>query len=114
MSPAPKKAKAAAAEQDGGSHTVQWRGTEFTVPAVLPADLAWAMADLESSSRSFAPILGVLRSVLGEEQEQALRAKLAADEVSFADLPDALSELLSAVFETFGMAEGDSSASAPS
>mgnify|MGYP006921357460 CR=1 FL=1 len=115
MSPAPKKGQVAAGEKAGGPRVVEWRGTEFTVPAVLPADLAWAMADIESGDgSSVTPILSLLRSIIGTEQEQQLRDKLAADGVSFTDLPDALSELLSALFDAYGMAEGDSPASAPS
>lgn len=116
MSAPPKKAKAAAAEKAGGGpRTVEWRGLALTVPEVLPADVAWAMADIESATgTSVSPILALLRSIIGADQEQQLREKLSADGVSFTDLPDALSELLTALFDSYGMAEGDSPASASS
>lgn len=115
--PAAKKAgKAAVAERDGStSHTLTWRDVEFVLPVKLPASMAWAIADVESSDgTSVAPVLALLRSLLGADQEKQLRAKLEADQVTLDELPDALSELLASVFDTYGMAEGDSDASAPS
>lgn len=112
MSPQPKKPKAAVTEKDGGPRTVPWRGLGLEVPAVLPAEFAWAMAEVEESDRkSFAPVLGLIRSIIGEEQEQRVREKLTADGVSFADVPEVLETLISSIFESYGMAEGDSDAS---
>ncbi len=115
--PARKKAgKAAAAETSAAAqpHTVQWRGIEFTTPAVLPAELAWALADVESSSNQVGPMLALIRSLIGDEQEQVLRNRLTELEVGFPDVPEALTELLTAIFAEYGMAEGDSPASAAS
>ena len=116
MSPAPKKAKAAVAEKsDGGPRTVKWRGLSLEVPAVLPAEFAWAMADAEQSDRKmFAPLLNLVRAIIGEEQERRVRDKLTADEVPFADVPEVMETLVKAIFEAYGMAEGDSDASAQS
>ena len=124
MTDAPKKAaakkktaaKAAVAEKgDGGKPPVEWRGITLTLPdglANLPAEFAWAVAELETATgQSVTPLLNLLRALIGPEQETTVRGKLIEDGVTFAELPDALTELLTVIFGEYGLTLGESPAS---
>lgn len=112
--PAAKPAKVEAATDEVAADTtpkqIEWRGATFTLQHdELPADILWIMADIEQGKLS--AMLEFFTLILGVEQSTVVREKLRTDGVTVDQAPDALGEILSAVLEAYGMAEGDSDAS---
>lgn len=106
---APTPGAAAVGETDDTPKTVEWRGLQFTLPPVLPGELIFDFADLEDAEGT-GPIVRLLRSMLGD-QVAKVRKKIAEDEVPLAEADGVLSDLISTVFDAYGVSAGESEAS---
>lgn len=104
-------ADAAQAETSDEPKVYEWRGLELELPAKLPGDLAFAYADLEASGESMGSIVGIVRSLIGDENAQLVRHKIAEDGVALDEVNGVLAGLVNGAFALYGMAEGDSGAS---
>ncbi len=109
--PAAKKSveRAVAATQEVAAtpalKTIEWNGLELSGPAELPADVIWALADIEDGKAN--GMTGFFRSVLGDEQVARVREQMRADGVTLDGAAEAFRVLLEAITDAYGMAEGD-------
>lgn len=106
----PDKGAAATGEVDGTPKTVDWRGITFTLPPVLPGELIFDFAEIEDAEGT-GPLVRLLKSMLGDEQVAQIRGKIAEDHVPLSEVGEALSELMSLVFDAYGVSAGESPAS---
>lgn len=108
----PAKSKAVAAREESGAaadelKTITWRGLKFTIPAKLPAETAWLMAEIADGTDGVVPIVRFVNGMIGEEQTVKLRRKLAADSIPMDDLAVVLDELTNAILGAYGMTPGE-------
>lgn len=101
------KAAAARAEKTAQERTCTWRGLEFTLPAQLPATVAFDLADLQDQGEDFTLVLRLLRSLMGEEAITAVRRQLAVDGDSMDELGDVIVELCGEVLGGYGISLGE-------
>lgn len=106
------KSKAAAASQEaGGERSLDWRGLTFTLPATLPGTLIFDLAEVEKNPNALGPLIATLESLLGAEQLRQVRDLVASENIDMAGVADVLGDLVREVFGSYGMTEGESSAS---
>ena len=105
--PPVKKAAAATSEVAAAQvpKQIEWRGLELTGPPELMADVVFALADIEDGKAN--GMTGFFRSVLGDDQVNLVRGKLRDDGVTLEGAAEAFGELLDAITDAYGMAEGD-------
>lgn len=104
---APKGAASAAAAEvaaEPQAKTVTFRDVSLELPDELPATILFDITELESAGSSPMPLFRLLRSLLGPEQFQRVRAQLQADD----DVMGAVEGLIGDVFAEYGMGLGDS------
>ncbi len=92
-----------------------FRGVKLTLPAVLPASFAFDAMEIEvAGGMQLADIRRVVVSLAGEDGWRQVREKVAADGDPMDAIGDLMTELLTAIFEPFGVSLGESPASAVS
>ena len=104
--PARKKAGAARAEKKNEQKTVDFRGLKLGLPAKLPGTILFDLADLESGN-DLRGTMEFIKSLVGAEQYQAIRNKVAEDDIPFDKVTDVLLALLEDILETSGLSQGE-------
>lgn len=110
----PTSGEAARGEKNDTPKTIDFRGLTLTLPPVLPGTLYFDFAELEDNQSSPAAQVRLLRSLVGDDQVVAIREKIAADNVPFDEVDEVVLGLFNDIVASFGVAEGDSEASADS
>lgn len=111
-SAAASKGAAARAETKPKAKQFKWRGLTLKLPAELPLEMMFDIAELEASDQNPMPIFRLLRSMLGPEQFTDCRNRIA--EVSDKNGKDPLAGLVEGVLGQYGVTLGNSEASATS
>jgi hypothetical protein len=110
-----EKMDAALAEGNGQPKRVEWNGLTLGLPAELPGDTLWGWAATEDESKSIGPAMGLLRSILGDEQDAQVRAKVTELGLSLSGATEAILHkddgLFALVLKEYGTDPGESSAS---
>ena len=97
---------AARAEKKGDAKTVDFRGLELKLPATLPGTLIFDFADIESGNE-LRGTMEFLKSLVGAEQYQAIRNKVAEEGISFEDVEGALQGLIEEILDSSGLSQGE-------
>lgn len=106
---------AARSEKNGKPKHYTWRGIKLELQPDPPGSLLWDFREFERQQETgndrVSPILDLLESLIGREQERKVRNKIAADRISLADTTAELSKLLEGILKKYGMGVGESRAS---
>lgn len=108
------RAKAAAARReksDDDERTITFRGVTLALPKLLAGTLYFDFADLREDQGNPATHIRMLKSLIGHDQVELVRAKIAEDEVPFSEMDTIIFDLLNAAMAAYGMTSGESSAS---
>ncbi len=106
------EAEKAVAEIKDGPKAGDFRGIALTLPPVLPASFAFDALEIEvSGGMALKDVRSVLVGLVGEDQWRAIREKIAADGDPIDDLSRIMEELVSALFEPYGVTLGEFGAS---
>lgn len=111
---APKRAAAALNQADAG---IDFHGLKLEVPPVKDwdGDLVFVMRDIRAGrAADDDAILGVIETVLGDEQIAAVRARVREKRLKVGETYDALFKLFDDMFVARGTSAGESPASAGS
>lgn len=112
---APTTGAAAQAETDPQPKTITWRGLELTLPPAASPKVIRYFGEIEDGRKSIAPILNLIRVLVGDDQYDQVWDQLEADGVSMEDATDALLDdddgLFSVAMAAYGTAPGESQAS---
>lgn len=103
----PDKAAAARAERKPKTKKLKFKGLDFTLPAELPETILFDFAEIEAAEDNPMPLFRLIRSILGSEQNTALRNAIGNGTLAAEDLP----ELIAKVFDKYGLTPGESTAS---
>lgn len=101
-----KKAEASGAEAKGEAKTVDFRGLELEIPAKLPGTILFDLADVEAG-RDLQGTMEFLKSLIGQNQYQLVREKVAADGIGFDEVIDVIQKLIEDILEIAGISEGE-------
>jgi hypothetical protein len=101
------KPAAARAERKKASKTVDFRGLTITLKSKIPGSIIFDLADLEGG-KDLVGMMGILKSLIGENQFRAVRQKIDEDEVDFEEIESVLIELFESIFEAAGLSLGES------
>ena len=101
-----KKAAAARSEKKDEPKTVDFRGLTLHLLADLPGTLLFDLADLESGN-DLRGTMEFIKSLVGADQYQAIRNKIAEDAILLDDVADVLLKLLENILETSGLGQGE-------
>jgi hypothetical protein len=105
---ASKKAAAARGEKTDDPKTIEFRGLELVVPAKVPGTLLWDFNEvLAGDERSLTGIINLIGSLVGAEQNQAVRSKVQEDGLDIEETIGALEGLLEEIFEAAGLSAGE-------
>jgi hypothetical protein len=102
---APKKGAASRAKKDQAK-TVDFRGLTLALPAKLPGTILFDIAEVEAG-RDLKGILDFLRSLVGDGQFEAVKAKVAEDDIPFPDVIDVIEGLVGEIMEASGVNLGE-------
>jgi hypothetical protein len=114
---APSKAAAAKAEVQDQQEpkSFEWRGITLALPDELPGTVLFDFAEMESQIRAgedrIGPTVELITSLVGADQVQAVKAKVAEDKLTLEEALEEIPGLLNSLLEQFGMGLGESSAS---
>jgi hypothetical protein len=103
---APKKAAAARAEKNAEAKVVDFRGLKLHLPAKLPGTLLFDLADLESGN-DLRGTMEFIKSLVGAGQYQAIRNKVAEDDIPLDEVDGVLLKLLEDILESSGLSQGE-------
>ena len=99
-------AKRAAAEASNVPVKVKFLGATYAGPPTLPGTVVFDIADFEDSGD-----LGALRRIIvdlfGEDGWSAIREQVADEGIQFTDAAEKLGELIAAIFEAYGLDQGE-------
>lgn len=111
--PAADKAAAARSEKSKTPRpkSFTWKGIKMELPAQLPGDLAFEMADAEASHAQVSPSFTFLRAIVGDEVYGEIRAKVTEEKIPYQEVSEVLEEILSSVLNKYGLGSGESEAS---
>lgn len=101
-----KKGAAARSEKNGKPKTVNFRGLKLKLPAKLPGTILFDLADLESGN-DLRGTMEFLKSLVGAEQYQAIRNKVAEDEIGIDEVDTVLLSLMESILESSGLSQGE-------
>lgn len=105
---APDKGAAARAERKAEAPVVEFRGLKLTLPPKISGTLLWDFNDLFSGNeRSLGGFVGLLGSLVGEEQNLEIRNKVREDGLDLDETLEALEDLLEKIFEASGVSLGE-------
>lgn len=113
----PVKGEAARAEVNGNGKPKQitWNGVKLDLPAALPGTVLRDFAKLEEGKQQLSPLVNLIESILGSEQNEAVWAKVAEKgwdiEKTTKALMDDDTGLIPKVTAKFGLTTGESEAS---
>jgi hypothetical protein len=103
-----KKGEAARAEKKNEPKVVDFRGLTLKMPAKISGTLLWDFNELlAGDERSFSGFIGLLESLVGAEQNGAIKAKVREDDLDLEETFEALEGLLEDVFEAAGLTLGE-------
>jgi len=103
-----KKGEAARSEKKNEPKVVDFRGLKLEMPAKIAGTLLWDFNELMSGDeRSFSGFIGLLESLVGAEQNVAIKAKVREDDLDLEETFEALEGLLENVFEAAGLTLGE-------
>jgi hypothetical protein len=111
-SAAASKGAAARAEAKPKPKKFTWRGLRLTLPAELPLELMFDIAELEAVDENPMPIFRLLRTMLGPEQFTDVRNKFA--DIGTKNGDDPLGGLVEGILSKYGVTLGESKASSES
>lgn len=100
------KAAAARSEKKDEAKTVDFRGLTLHLPAKLPGTILFDLADLETG-RDLSGTMEFIKSLVGEGQYQAIRAKVGEDGIPLDEVDGVLLKLLEDILETSGLGQGE-------
>lgn len=95
-----------AARSEGRKKVLDFRGLKLKLPAKAPGSIVFDFAQLEEGQNMIAPVVGLIRTMLGEEQLEQVKAKIGADDVSLDDMPDVLMGLVNDILDKYGLTAG--------
>ncbi len=101
------KAAAARAEKKPRAKSLTFKGVKFTLPPELPDTFIFDVVEIEANGDGIGPIFRMLRSILGGAQFVQLRNAVEDGTIAAEEIDD----LVSAVFDKYGLMPGESSAS---
>lgn len=73
------KAAAALAEGNGKPKEIEWHGLTLVLPAHVPGSALWDYAEIEGGKKSLGPVMNVLRAIIGDDQEDLVKAHVAEE-----------------------------------
>lgn len=103
---APKKVAAARAEKKAEAKVVDFRGLKLQLPAKLPGTILFDLADLESGN-DLRGTMEFIKSLVGTGQYQAIRNKVAEDDIPLDEVDGVLLGLMESILDTSGLAQGE-------
>jgi hypothetical protein len=101
-----KKAEVARAEKKDDLKTVDFRGLTLHLPPKLPGTLLFDFADLETGNE-LGGTMQMIKSLVGEGQYQAIRAKVGEEGITFEEVEPVLQKLVEDILEAFGVSSGE-------
>lgn len=101
-----KKGAAARAEKKKEAPTIEFRGLKLVLPEKIPGTLLFDLADLDSG-RDLQGTMGLIKSLIGEAQYQAVRDRIGADGLDLEETETALVGLLEQAFDASGASLGE-------
>lgn len=104
--PSTSKGAAARSEKKGKVKTVNFRGLKLKMPAKLPGTILFDLADLESGN-DLRGTMEFLKSLVGAEQYQAIRNKVAEDGIGIDEVDTVLLSLIESILESSGLSRGE-------
>jgi hypothetical protein len=107
----PNKPKAARAERKPRKKTVKFRGEKLELPQTPPETLLFDFVEMETAEENPLAVFRMLRSLLGSEQFLAVRNKIAASNGDGPNTFEDVGQLLTDIFEQYGVTAGESQAS---
>lgn len=102
---APKKGAASRAKKDQPK-SVDFRGLDLKIPAKLPGTILFDIAEIEAG-RDLKGTMEFLRSLVGDGQYEAIKAKVAEDSIPFPDVIDVLQGLVEEILDQAGVGLGE-------
>lgn len=102
---APKKGAASRAKKDQPK-SVDFRGLDLKIPAKLPGTILFDIAEIEAG-RDLKGTMEFLRSLVGDGQYEAIKAKVAEDAIPFPDVIDLLQGLVEQILDQAGVGLGE-------
>jgi len=103
---ASSKGAAARAEKKPEPKVVDFRGLELRLPAKLPGTILFDLADLESGN-DLRGTMEFIKSLIGEGQYEAVRHKVAEDQIPLEEVDSVLLKLLEDILEASGLSQGE-------
>jgi hypothetical protein len=103
---APKKGAAARSEKKNTPKAVDFLGLKLKLPAKLPGTILFDLADLESGN-DLRGTMEFIKSLVGPDQYQAIRNKVAEDEIALEKVDGVLLKLLEDILEASGLSQGE-------
>lgn len=110
---APSKGAAARSEKanEPKPKSYTWRGLKLKLPPKLSGELLWDFAEFEADEEAgrerVGPMITLLRSLVGTEQSQAIREKVAEDGIDIDQVGDELYKILDGVLKKYGLSMGE-------
>lgn len=101
-----KKAAAAASGKDDKQKTVDFHGLKLVIAEEPLGTILFDIADLEGG-REFIGTMELIKSLLGREQYQAVRNKVAEEGLKLGEMEDALAQLVGDILESSGLGQGE-------
>lgn len=114
---APDKGAAARAEVNGNGKpkNIKWNGLTLKLPKELPGTVLWDFAALEDGEKQLAPLIALIKSVVGPEQNREIIEKVREKGWSIEKTTEALMDedkgLVPLITAEFGLSTGESEAS---
>lgn len=102
---APKSGAASRAKKDQPK-SVDFRGLDLKIPAKLPGTILFDIAEIEAG-RDLKGTMEFLRSLVGDGQYEAIKAKVAEEAISFPDVIDVLQGLVEEILDQAGIGLGE-------
>jgi hypothetical protein len=102
---APKTGAPSRAKKDQPK-SVDFRGLKLKLPAKLPGTILFDIAEIEAG-KDLKGTMEFLRSLVGDGQYEAIRAKVAEDAIPFSDVIDVLEKLVGDILDEGGLGLGE-------
>jgi hypothetical protein len=103
---APNDGAAARAEKKDEPKVVHFSDLELTLPAKLPGTILFDLADIEAG-RDLRGTMEMVKSLVGADQYQAIRDKVADDGLDPDETVTALGNLIEGILNAHGMGSGE-------
>lgn len=101
-----RRGEAARAEKKDTAKVVDFLGLKLKLPAKLPGTILFDLADLESGN-DLRGTMEFIKSLVGSDQYQAIRNKVAEKEIELDKVDGVLLKLLEDILEASGLNQGE-------